>query len=51
MRDLLDGETYKCKDLGEVIAYSNSLADACETLKAYLEVASSFGGEEVIEFG
>ena len=49
--DLLHGETYKCKDLGEVIAYSNSLAGACETLKAYLEVASSFGGEEVIEFG
>jgi hypothetical protein len=39
VRHLLRGETYKCKDLGEVISYSESLKSACETLVAYLEVA------------
>ena len=47
--NLLNGEVYKCKDLGEVIAYSDNLVTACETLKAYLEVANDFGGETVIE--
>jgi hypothetical protein len=49
VRDLLSGEAYKCKDLSEVIAYSDSVQSACETLKGYLEVARSFGGEQVVE--
>ncbi|NER00355.1 MAG: hypothetical protein F6K30_27275 [Cyanothece sp. SIO2G6] len=49
VQDLLSGEAYKCKDLSEVIAYSDSVKSACETLKDYLEVARSFGGEEVVE--
>jgi hypothetical protein len=49
VRDLLSGEAYKCKDLSEVIAYSDSVKSACETLKGYLEVARSFGGEEIVE--
>ena len=47
--NLLNGETYKCKDLGEVITYSDNLVNACETLKAYLAVANDFGGQTVIE--
>ena len=47
--NLLNGEVYKCKDLGEVIAYSDNLVNACETLRAYLEVARDFGGQVVIE--
>ncbi len=47
--NLLNGEVYKCKDLAEVIIYSENLVDACETLKAYLEEAKGFGGETVIE--
>lgn len=49
VRQLLNGDTYKCKDLGEVIGYTDSLKDACQTLKAYLEVAREFGGQEVYE--
>ncbi|MEA5421358.1 hypothetical protein VB712_19205 [Spirulina sp. CCNP1310] len=49
VRDLLSGEAYKCKDLSEVIGYSDSIKSACETLKAYLLVARNFGGEEIIE--
>ena len=47
--NLLSGQSYKCKSLAEVISYSESLKEACETLKTYLEVAKSFGGQEVIE--
>lgn len=48
--DLINGETYKCNDVGEVIAYSDSLKEACETLKTYIEAARTFGGEETYEF-
>jgi hypothetical protein len=46
---LLRGDTFKCKNLGEVIAYRDSLVDGCRNLKAYLDVAKSFGGEVVID--
>lgn len=46
---LLRGDTFKCKNLGEVIAYRDSLIDGCRNLKAYLDVAKSFGGEVVID--
>jgi hypothetical protein len=49
VKQLLNGEAYKCKDLGEVISYSESLKSACNTLKSYLEVAREFGGQEVYE--
>jgi hypothetical protein len=50
VKHLVDGTTYKCKDLAEVISYTDSLKEACATLKTYLEVAKSFGGEEMIEY-
>jgi hypothetical protein len=50
VKKLLSGEGTKCKDLGEVIAYGESLKSACASLKSYLEAAASFGGEEVHEF-
>jgi len=49
VQKLMQGDTYKCKDLNEVIGYRDSLMEACKTLKGYLEVARSFGGEEVVE--
>jgi hypothetical protein len=49
VRDILGGEGFKCKDLEEVIAYSDSIKSACHTLKGYLEVAATFGGKEVFE--
>lgn len=48
--ELLNGTSYKCKDLGEVINYTESLKSACESLVSYLDVAKSFGGEEVHVF-
>jgi hypothetical protein len=49
VRQLVTGEGYKCKDLGEVISYSDSLKSACSTLKAYLDVARGFGGQETFD--
>ena len=49
VRQLAMGESYKCKDLNEVISYSESLKSACQTLKAYLDVARSFGGQEAFD--
>jgi hypothetical protein len=50
VNDLAAGTVYKCKDLNEVINLAESVKRACESLSAYLEVASTFGGEEVYEF-
>ena len=50
LAQLLQGTTFKCKDLGEVIGYSESAKNACDTLRTYLAVASTFGGQEVIDF-
>lgn len=49
VKHLITGETYKCKDLGEVISYTESLKDACAKLKGYIEVARGFGGQEVFD--
>lgn len=49
VKNLLNGESYKCKDLGEVITYSDNLKSACNTLWTYLNVARGFGGQEIIE--
>ena len=46
---LLRGDVFKCKNLSEVIAYRDSLVDGCRNLKAYLDVAKSFGGEVVMD--
>jgi hypothetical protein len=50
VKQLLAGQSFKCKSLDEVISYSDGLKSACETLKAYLEVARHFGGQETFEF-
>ena len=46
---LIQGESFKCKDLGEVIGFSDNAVRACQTLKTYLDVAKTFGGEEILE--
>lgn len=50
VRNLINGDSFKAKDLSEVIAHTDSLVTACEALKTYLEVARKFGGEEILEF-
>lgn len=50
VKSMLNGQIYKCKSLDEVMSYTESLKSACNTLKSYLEIANTFGGQEVFEF-
>jgi hypothetical protein len=50
VRQLLNGEAFKCKNLTEVLEYTESAKSACKNLKTWLVVASQFGGQEVVEY-
>lgn len=46
---LVMGTTHKAPSLGEVEGYVQTLEEACRTLKSYLNVARTFGGEQTID--
>lgn len=50
INDLLQGTRDKCKDITILLNNEEVYKDACSHFKTLLEVMSSFGGEEVIEF-
>lgn len=45
---LIKGQVFKCKDIADILEYERNVKDACETFRNYLQVMSTFGGEEVI---
>lgn len=47
---LMQGQTFKCKDIADILEYEKNVKEACETFKDYIEVMKNFGGEEVIEY-
>ena len=47
--DLANGKRIECKDILEMLAVQEQLKVAAANLKAILEAASHFGGEELIE--
>ena len=47
---LLNGQTFKCDDIAEVLEYEKNVKESCEAFKTYLEVMRNFGGQEVIEY-
>ncbi len=47
---LMQGQTFKCKDIADILEYETNVKEACETFKNYIEVMKNFGGEEVIEY-
>jgi hypothetical protein len=49
VKNLLSGDSFKCKSLDEVISYRESLISACRNLKSYLDVARTFDKEEIID--
>ena len=49
VKNLLSGDSFKCKSLDEVISYRESLISACQNLKSYLDVARAFDNEEIID--
>lgn len=47
---LLNGQTFKCEEIGDILGYEEQLKVSCQTFKAYIETMKSFGGEEILEF-
>jgi hypothetical protein len=45
--DLLRGQSFKCKNLEEVMSYIESLKQSCQTLLGYVATARNFEGQEV----
>ncbi|MDD2228946.1 MAG: hypothetical protein PHY48_06010 [Candidatus Cloacimonetes bacterium] len=48
--DLVDGQAFKCKDISQIIETEKNIKEACASLKNYILVMNSFGGEEVFEY-
>ncbi len=47
---LMNGQTFKCNDIGEILETEDTVKESCESFKTFIEVMGSFGGEEVIEY-
>ncbi|MCU0290064.1 MAG: hypothetical protein MUF15_27225 [Acidobacteria bacterium] len=47
---LIIGQTFKCKNIAEIIEYEKEVKIACETFKCYLDTMKAFGGTEEIEY-
>ena len=47
---LVNGQTFKCNDIAEIMEYENNVKESCERFHNYLKVMSTFGGEEIIEY-
>lgn len=47
---LMNGQSFKCKDIADILEYEKNIKEACETFKNYIEVMKNFGGQEVIEY-
>ncbi len=45
------GTTFACKDVLELMEIEDNIRDSALSLRAILEIANKFGGEEVIEVG
>lgn len=50
IEDMVNGQVFKCKDIGEILGYEAMVKESCEAFKIYIEAMRSFGGEEVIEY-
>lgn len=47
---LMSGQTFRCKNIAEIIEYEKEVKTACETFKCYLDAMKIFGGTEEIEY-
>ena len=43
---LKEGQTIECKSLDEVLGAEEAIREACENLRAYLQIAQAFDGKE-----
>jgi len=46
----MKGQTFKNKNIGELLETERNVKEACEKFKNYLEVMKGFGGEEFFEY-
>ncbi|SLM28722.1 conserved hypothetical protein [Desulfamplus magnetovallimortis] len=47
---LMQGQSFKCNDIAEILGYEENVKESCKTFKNYIEVMKHFGGEEVVEY-
>lgn len=47
---LLEGITYPCRDVTQLLAVEEQIKNGCKNFKMLLMVMNTFGGEEVVEF-
>ena len=47
---LVVGQSFKCKDIADILEYEKNIKEACGIFKNYIEVMKNFGGQEVIEY-
>lgn len=47
---LVAGQTFKCDELTDILAYEEEIKQSCAGLRDLIEKMKTFGGEEVIEF-
>ena len=47
---LMQGQSFKCNDISEILEYEEHVKKSCESFKTYIEVMKNFGGKEIVEF-
>lgn len=47
---LVNGQIFKCEDIGEILEYERNVKESCEAFKALIEVMKVFGGQEVVDY-
>lgn len=48
--DLVNGQTFKCKDIAQILETEQNVKEACKAMKNYIMVMKSFGGQDIYEF-
>lgn len=49
VRNLVDGKTFESDNIADMLGTEEQITNAAKNLKTYLDVATTFGGREVIE--
>jgi hypothetical protein len=47
---LIEGQSFKCKEVSEIITTEENVKEACQNFKTYLDVMKSFGGQEEFDY-
>jgi hypothetical protein len=47
---LIQGQAFKCNDIGEILECENTVKESCANFKNYLQAMKEFGGQEEFEY-